>query len=1272
MEFILALFVAIVVALAGLFLFLKFSRVHLDGASRSFYSSVRQWELHAGVNNRYQLPWFLMLGSDHDNECLLKSWGLTASDSNNAWFGRWWYGAEGAVLAVPGALFMHTDASSVQARLWRRLLRLILKLRANRPIDGIIWNCSSEQLMNAELASLHGVGARRKFIEIQQYLGLNMPVYLILSGMEAVAGFTELMARLPAKAGSHPLGWTSPYTVLTSWHSEWIDQAIGQTSQAITGAIMEIGALKGNIPGELYGLPQRLAQCHDALLSLCDPVFQGVASGEAPRLRGIYLTARTVSHIPRDPDGLYTDESRSASSVSLVFASQLWRQRIAAEQGLAQPIMRVLRLRQRWHQFTAITATILGVTWLLSMLWVWHTRVQEAHLLANLLDETRTKNTAQMQTNAQRVTALWQLLAGAPRWSFKSTVLPVSWFSPTDYELSQSVRDRIQTHLAEPIQQEIQRELQELSGVRASNFPLAKSFDENAYLQHANLIAEKALFLQMVNARFEQALQPGQRPLNELAGLGNTLFGLDLQPRTLVYVDLYNQLADTSINPLASSISLESAKGSVSAEYQKNMRLWLDQFMGAERFSTAAGYLSSHLQALQYGQRNSLPELEELNDRIDQLRHAVDQTNAAWKERSGSELTPEYQASLDRARQSVLIGPEVVLQVQRYAETLRRTFHDRWLMQDSTQTGILRQQSSGLLELQSVLIKLDQSIEALLQQNFSYAALSESSKGSSVHTLPNLDEKAVEAALEFHASYLAYLQKDIAELPAPFRKALIEAAQSATRAAMWYRLSDTPSNPLETHQLTTRTAFDLSTDKAAQLLMAFNELNDRVHADALKKELNRRALVDLYRTADEIQHLPVFAQVLEFGHWDGRSNFALTSYREGSQQGLKQTLNLQFNLISDYLSRIRPALDWLNAQREALSASELQKLNSFFDMAVEFKKYSEQNPTSSPMLFEQLVNRDFNSMDTTNCMTVLTAASLPTDQGALASLARALRDQAQMRCTSLQQQTAEKAWQRITSYFSHYLAGRFPFTFDEFAADANPDRVRDFLLLIDTDGPAALAGLKDNYSPDTSAARDFLQNLQRARLWLGPVLLADKQGTQGVDIEVRWRTDRQEERGADQIIDWDLSSGVRHVRYPGELKGRLTWRLDDPVKLILRWATGSTQRPAEDPRQPGLAVYDREAGWGYEGSWALIRFMRANHAYERFPSDDTGDRPLAFQLPVRSPIPGESSALVFLRVSLMPVGGKEALSITALPVSAPKSPFQNSNTLPLADLQVLP
>ncbi|MEF9672368.1 hypothetical protein QNM99_08415 [Pseudomonas sp. PCH446] len=153
------------------------------------------------------------------------------------------------------------------------------------------------------------------------------------------------------------------------------------------------------------------------------------------------------------------------------------------------------------------------------------------------------------------------------------------------------------------------------------------------------------------------------------------------------------------------------------------------------------------------------------------------------------------------------------------------------------------------------------------------------------------------------------------------------------------------------------------------------------------------------------------------------------------------------------------------------------------------------------------------------------------------------------------------------------------------------------------------------------------------------------------------------------MIDWSLATGPREVGYPAENLSHANWTVGEPVRLALRWAEGSNQRPLDDPKQPALAVADRQASWSYEGTWALLRFIRANQAGNHFATQDEGDRPLALQLPLRSPLPGNANALMFLRLSLKAVGGKQPLTLSALPTRVPASPYGSVFPLPVVSTE---
>ncbi|HWV11049.1 MAG TPA: type VI secretion system protein ImpL, partial [Pseudomonas sp.] len=108
-------------------------RTQSGSAVRSFYAALRQMERDLAVQDRYDMPWLLMLGDERRAASLCTSWRLRTT-AKPAWFGRWWADPDGAVLVVPDALFVPDEGAGTQVAAWWRLLGLLLRLRSQRPL----------------------------------------------------------------------------------------------------------------------------------------------------------------------------------------------------------------------------------------------------------------------------------------------------------------------------------------------------------------------------------------------------------------------------------------------------------------------------------------------------------------------------------------------------------------------------------------------------------------------------------------------------------------------------------------------------------------------------------------------------------------------------------------------------------------------------------------------------------------------------------------------------------------------------------------------------------------------------------------------------------------------------------------------------------------------------------------------------------------------------------------------------------------------------------
>ena len=134
------------------------------------------------------------------------------------------------------------------------------------------------------------------------------------------------------------------------------------------------------------------------------------------------------------------------------------------------------------------------------------------------------------------------------------------------------------------------------------------------------------------------------------------------------------------------------------------------------------------------------------------------------------------------------------------------------------------------------------------------------------------------------------------------------------------------------------------------------------------------------------------------------------------------------------------------------------------------------------------------------------------------------------------------------------------------------------------------------------------------------------------------------ESGADQVAGWRLRVGDRSLTPRDSAGAALAWSPGTPVWGLFRWADGSALRPSAAGLPWPARVDGAQLGYGYGGTWALLRLIRARGT--------TGPaHTLAFpatvvtapiHAPQATPGAGPGTALLFVRVRLMdPATGRE-------------------------------
>lgn len=113
-------------------------------------------------------------------------------------------GRRGAILLVPESVFLPDEGLRRQSGAWLRLLRLFLRLRGRRALNRVVWNIPLARLQDGEQAANLGLAARRRYVELTQRLGLSLPVYVVITGLEDLPGFRNFSRRCPRRRASAP------------------------------------------------------------------------------------------------------------------------------------------------------------------------------------------------------------------------------------------------------------------------------------------------------------------------------------------------------------------------------------------------------------------------------------------------------------------------------------------------------------------------------------------------------------------------------------------------------------------------------------------------------------------------------------------------------------------------------------------------------------------------------------------------------------------------------------------------------------------------------------------------------------------------------------------------------------------------------------------------------------------------------------------------------------------------------------------------------------
>ena len=268
----------------------------------------------------YQLPWYMFIGAPGSGKTTalvncglhfpLAERGAQASAVGGVGGTRncdWWFTDRAVLIDTAGRYTTQDSNAKVDKSAWTTFLQLLKRHRPRQPINGILVTLSVSDLLGwtPDQRQRYAHVVRQRVDELQGAMGLEFPVYVLVTKCDLVAGFSEFFATFDAQQRAQVWGATFNVDLRTgraedAWNA--FDREFPPLLQRLNDLLLV--RLQEEPDAErralMYPFPQQFAAMGPLVSQFLSTAFSDATSAARPLVRGVYFTSGTQEGAPID------------------------------------------------------------------------------------------------------------------------------------------------------------------------------------------------------------------------------------------------------------------------------------------------------------------------------------------------------------------------------------------------------------------------------------------------------------------------------------------------------------------------------------------------------------------------------------------------------------------------------------------------------------------------------------------------------------------------------------------------------------------------------------------------------------------------------------------------------------------------------------------------------------------------------------------------------------------------------------------------------------